>query len=397
MSCVTNGKSVCWRFRGQLTHTRIYRYHGKCLKIARGKIKEDDKYTCPICDYRVKIPRDAARPRLEDLQDWQAEIPQLPFQPEEDLVLDQIITTGQDFRDFIRPYTNPIVSTPEEVTTQRFYLRKIEGADILLAFETNFFRQELHKWAPVAPDPPPNLEYSLSTRKPRPTKQQKLMAQLGIDNPDDLPQQFRTKQHTFNKTRKPSDAHTKPPLPLQPAPQFVKSDDLANGNLSITGPPPNHAYRPPPATTSHLDPNYEKMFTTSNASPTFPWPNNIPNPSASPDVPNSPVFRPMTPPNGTGGPNEAIFSPSTSSFAAAALRDTVGANVMVSPMREAYGHAHSNSGGNMDNLFGEFTTEGADDVVASNEAGEALEGMGAAVAGEDEAAQKLADEFLERD
>jgi histone demethylase JARID1 len=79
------------------------------------------------------------------------------------------------------------MATSEEAETQRFYLRKIEGAEILLAFETNFFRQELHKWSPVAPEPPPILEASKSTRKPRPTKLQKLMAQHGVEDPEDLP------------------------------------------------------------------------------------------------------------------------------------------------------------------------------------------------------------------
>ena len=155
-------------------------YHGKCLKIARGKVKEDDKYTCPVCDWRLKIPRDATRPKLEDLENWQAEIPDLPFQPEEEETLKNIIEHANNFREHIRPYINPIMSNPEELTLQRFYLRKIEGAEILLAEETNFFRQELHRWAPVADKPPPVMEISLSTRKPRPTKQQKLMAQMGI-------------------------------------------------------------------------------------------------------------------------------------------------------------------------------------------------------------------------
>jgi len=85
---------------------------------------------------------------------------------------------------------------------QRFYLRKIEGADVLLTDETNLLRQELHKWAPVAPEPPRMIEVSLSTRKPRPTKQQKLMAQLGITNPDDLPVHLRPKQPGIKKKEK---------------------------------------------------------------------------------------------------------------------------------------------------------------------------------------------------
>ncbi|KAK5119916.1 hypothetical protein LTR85_007242 [Meristemomyces frigidus] len=190
-------------------------YHGKCLKIARGKVKEDDKYTCPVCDWRVKIPRDAARPKLEELQNWLAELDTLPFQPEEEHVLTTIVQHGTAYRDFLRPFINPEnPTTPEEIETLRFHLRKIEGADILLTEETNYLRQELHKWAPVAPEPPPKLEMSGSTRKPRPTKQQKLMAQLGITNPDDLPQQYRIKPHVAK--RKASEALGKN-QPLQPA------------------------------------------------------------------------------------------------------------------------------------------------------------------------------------
>ncbi|GMG54068.1 unnamed protein product [Aspergillus oryzae var. brunneus] len=162
-------------------------------EIARGKVKEFDKYTCPICDWRQKIPRDAARPKLEDLLDWQAEVAGLPFQPDEEQTLDNIINQAVGFRDFLHGFTNAACTTTEEVPTLIFYLRKIEGAEVLLAYETNFFRQEIHKWAPVAPEPPPILEQSLSTRKPRPTKQQKIMAQLGVDRPEDLPPHLRTK------------------------------------------------------------------------------------------------------------------------------------------------------------------------------------------------------------
>lgn len=174
-------------------------YHGKCLKIARGKVKEDDKYTCPICDWRVKIPRDAARPKLEELMSWQDEIPALPFQPDEEEVLRKIIDNAQDFRNHVASFCHPILATASEVDTQRFYLRKIEGAEILLSFETNFFRQELHKWSPVAPEPPPVLDVSLSTRKPRPTKLQKMLAQHGVDDPEDLPESLKSKAASLKR------------------------------------------------------------------------------------------------------------------------------------------------------------------------------------------------------
>lgn len=179
----------------------LIRYHGKCLKIARGKVKEEDKYTCPICDWRVKIPRDAARPRLEDLVEWYEEIPNLPFQPEEEELLEKIIDNAQQFRNHVAAYCNPVLSTRNEAETQRFYLRKIEGAEILLANETNFFRQELHKWSPVAPEAPPIIEVSKSTRKPRPTKLEKLLLEHGVKEVEDLPEAVKSKGLNLKRKR----------------------------------------------------------------------------------------------------------------------------------------------------------------------------------------------------
>lgn len=229
------------------------RYHGKCLKIARGKVKEDDKYTCPICDYRVKIPRDATRPKLEDLQLWQDELPTLPFQPEEEETLESLIEHGTKFRDYVAQYINPLMSSPDELTTQRFYLRKLEGAEILLSNEINFFRQELHKWAPVAPTPPPILQVSLSTRKPRPTKQQKLMNQLGITNPDDLPQHLRpkTQQPKRKEDLKPSNIQQGPAEQSHTPPGEPRP---SQGDNEYFNPPTTSAYTNSPtfATTAPL-------------------------------------------------------------------------------------------------------------------------------------------------
>ena len=198
----------------------LVRYHAKCLKLARGKVKETEKFTCPICDWRVKIPRDAARPKLEDLQGWQDELPDLPFQPEEEDLLKRIIDKAQRFREFLSQYThgNQLCRTSEEMPEMLFYLRKIEGAEVLLSHETNVFRQELHKWQPVADQPPPILEQSLSTRKPRPTKQQKLMKELGVAKVEDLPPHLRTKQYVRRKT---TESYVNGPLlpkPLQGSP-----------------------------------------------------------------------------------------------------------------------------------------------------------------------------------
>lgn len=167
-------------------------------------MKDDDKapWTCPVCDHRVRIPRDAARPRIEELVNWYDDIPNLPFQPEEEEVLKKIIDNAQAFRDHIAAYINPVLSSRAESETQRFYLRKLEGAEVFLVTETNFFRQELHKWCQVTEEPPPMFQESKSTRKPRPTKLQKLMAQYGVDDPDDLPEEVKGKANSLRRKSK---------------------------------------------------------------------------------------------------------------------------------------------------------------------------------------------------
>ncbi|RDW93112.1 putative PHD transcription factor (Rum1) [Aspergillus mulundensis] len=225
-------------------------YHGKCLKIARGKVKECDKYTCPICDWRQKIPRDAARPKLEDLQEWQAEISGLPFQPDEEQILENIINQATSFREFLQRYTNTACTTTEEVPTLVFYLRKIEGAEVLLAYETNLFRQEIHKWQPVAPEPPPILEQSLSTRKPRPTKQQKLMARMGIQSPEELPPHLRPKQPNPAK-RKSIDAQAGRPPNLQPSSHNPGDSDNADPRMVPTLAPNDTQSAPYPFSASY--------------------------------------------------------------------------------------------------------------------------------------------------
>lgn len=353
------------------------RYHGKCLKIARGKVKEDDNYTCPICDYRVKIPRDAARPKLEDLIDWQAEIPGLPFQPEEEAILEEIISTAKAFRDAMRPYINPVMTNPEEVTSQRFYLRKIEGAEILLSFETNFFRQELHKWAPVAPNPPPVLEQSLSTRKPRPTKQQKLMAQHNVNSPEELPLQFRTKPYNINKARKGSDAQSKTQQNLAPAQRPRSSHSTSTNNSSN---PYSDSHRPPPPANIHTDSSYSAHYPLPAShnphqqpdSPAFaqsPYYSNGHNPH-SPFV-ESPRYGQGSPLAHSGSTLESnLFGPVEGSYDTGHPHD----RVMGSP--HGYANNHTNARETVDNMFDQFVTQPEDDINQQNELAEALEERG---------------------
>lgn len=124
------------------------------------------------------------------------EIPSLPFQPDEEDTLDSIVNVAQNFREHMRQYVQVdslLAPSHEEVPIMRFYLRKIEGADVLLAEETNFFSQELWRLVPLANQPPEIIETSSSTRKPRPTKVQKLMVKHGVQSEEELPAHLRSK------------------------------------------------------------------------------------------------------------------------------------------------------------------------------------------------------------
>lgn len=169
----------------------------------------------------------------------------LPFQPDEEQCLLDIMQTAEDFRNFIQPICNPISVSPEEVTTLRFYLRKVEGADILLSYETNFLRQELHRLAPVADRPPPVIEHSGSTRKPRPTKMQKLMAKFGVTDPEDLPEEHKQRPAVKRKYMEALEKTDKrrPDIPLKPAGYGSSSF----GNASSPGTPATpHQPQPQP-------------------------------------------------------------------------------------------------------------------------------------------------------
>ncbi|EEB06423.2 multi-copy suppressor-Chk1 [Schizosaccharomyces japonicus yFS275] len=149
-------------------------YHCKCMKMSKKKLKEDEKFVCPICDYRVEIPRHSNRPRLEELASMVDEVLNLPFQPIELDLLKRVVTQAKEFHEKVRAVAlNSLGLTSQDLPLIRFYLRKMEGGEILMTEETNIFRQKLHELAPLAPTPPPFIGESKSNRKPRPTKRQR--------------------------------------------------------------------------------------------------------------------------------------------------------------------------------------------------------------------------------
>lgn len=276
----------------------------------------------------------------------------------------------------MRPYINPLLATPEEVTSTRFWLRKIEGAEILLGYETNFFRQELHKWAPVAPTPPPVLEQSLSTRKPRPTKQQKLMQQHNVNSPEELPLQFRTKPYNINKARKGSDAQMKNQHTLAPASRRPRSSHSTSTTTSSD--PYINSHRLPATSNAQSDPSYTAHFPLPAShnphqqpvSPSFetgPYYTNGHN-SHSP-FGESPQYGQPSP---LSNPHSAIDphffgAPGDNAYETGHPHD----RIKESPQRD-YGNSHSHVHDSVDNMFDEFVTQPDDDVIHLNEVAEAL-------------------------
>lgn len=98
----------------------------------------------------------------------------LPFKPSEYDLIGRIVETCRNYRHEIQGLvSSPFGLTYAEAPIIRFHLRKLEGAEILLANETYTLRSKLHHCNPVAPYPPPAMEdtYNLrgmrSVRKPR--------------------------------------------------------------------------------------------------------------------------------------------------------------------------------------------------------------------------------------
>ncbi|OLL26344.1 Lid2 complex component lid2 [Neolecta irregularis DAH-3] len=169
-------------------------YHSRCLKMSRKRLKDEEHYTCAVCDYRVTIPRQADRPRLDDLQILLEDAYLLPFVPEELAILERVVDRALIFKGVIEPILNSPFLTSAELPMLRFYLRKLEGSEVLFLEETNFLRRKVHDLNPIAPAPPPVIGQSKSTRKPRPSKRQKELMAEGLTLVEAQTQERREKE-----------------------------------------------------------------------------------------------------------------------------------------------------------------------------------------------------------
>ncbi|CEP24421.1 unnamed protein product [Cyberlindnera jadinii] len=146
-------------------------YHCKCLKFGRGKSKEVENYICPICDYHVPVPREFNCPKLEDVE----EVVNLgsfgDLNPDQLDVLSDIANDGLKFRSFLHEaftWEDGLIVNETDVAKVRFYLRKLEGASVLLLDEYNQLRQLTWALDPFCDGPPPNIDCSNKTQRRKP-------------------------------------------------------------------------------------------------------------------------------------------------------------------------------------------------------------------------------------
>lgn len=144
-------------------------YHCKCLKFGRGKSKNVENYICPICDYRIEIPREYNSPKIEDLENMIEEGSFLELAPDELYLVKSIYNDAYEFRKYLRRVLKwedgEIIET--DTNKLKFYLRKLEGASVLLSDEYNKLRQLIYKLDPICDTAPPIVESSNKTKKRR--------------------------------------------------------------------------------------------------------------------------------------------------------------------------------------------------------------------------------------
>jgi hypothetical protein len=140
----------------------------KCLRINKKKFDQNEGWDCPICDWHKDIPRSTPRPSLSELTGWEESAMTLPFQPDELALVMKITATAKAWVASIQPFIQD--RQRHTISRCRFYLRKMEGAEVFLPNEYNLMRHFAHALAPVTATPPPVVAESKVIKKPRAKK-----------------------------------------------------------------------------------------------------------------------------------------------------------------------------------------------------------------------------------
>jgi len=235
----------------------------KCLKINKKKFDQNDAWECPICDWRKEIVRTATRPSLEELKQWVALAPNLAFLPDEFFIVNKIIRDAQSWAASIQHLLRGDQMPP--LSKCRFYLRKLEGAEVFLPNEYNYFRRSAHALAPLSNTPPPLVAESKVARKQKPKKLKEsfLLPEIPkmIRVYDGPPEPRLLPSHHYDPRMEPRPYPEPPPQPslLPPLPQRRPSHSYVY-QPPMPHPAPHHpptmppkgVFAPPPVGPPHM-------------------------------------------------------------------------------------------------------------------------------------------------
>jgi hypothetical protein len=220
----------------------------KCLKINKKKFDGNEGWDCPICDWHKEIPRSGTRPSLADLKEWADSAESLPFFPEELVAVRKIISGAESWISSIQPL---IRGAPlRSLGKCRFFLRKIEGAEVFLPNEYNLFRRAAHALAGLTTSPPPLVAES------KPIKKRTKKTKPDIFPPQNRPLQlphFSMRQQPFEpqlQEQRILPAH-RPILeqsaskPYQSDPRYLSYPPHSVPTLHLPTQPPKGIFAPP--------------------------------------------------------------------------------------------------------------------------------------------------------
>jgi hypothetical protein len=106
-------------------------YHCPCLKITKREARKLT-YICPICDLSKPVPRKGAFPSIDQLESIVLAARTLNFVPTELPLLDQILSSVRNLQYAAQQYLMKNQFHKTDVSVIKFYLRKLEGCDIML-------------------------------------------------------------------------------------------------------------------------------------------------------------------------------------------------------------------------------------------------------------------------
>ncbi|KAH3680329.1 hypothetical protein WICMUC_000396 [Wickerhamomyces mucosus] len=147
-------------------------YHCKCLKVGRGKMKGVDKYICPICDYRITVPKEYNTPSLEDMENMTFEGSTLVIAPDDFEIVRKIYEATLQYKKFLE---TTVLSADgnliQDLTLNelKFYVRKLEGSSVLINDHYNRLRYLIWERDPFCDTAPPIVDSGTKTKAKKKT------------------------------------------------------------------------------------------------------------------------------------------------------------------------------------------------------------------------------------